>query len=124
MCNIQKSKWCNPYNIGLHGDRDGVLRLLRGFADRVWGRDDFRAIFGKVLLCHCREEEDCHGDILAELADRAVGGPESGVVAMMDLVDDGLPVRISGGSGPGSNPGGQRHRLILLLGGARLELST
>ena len=58
------SVWANPFKIGVHGSRAGVLALYRqhlndsGLATRV------SELSGKLLLCHCADHEDCHGDIL------------------------------------------------------------
>jgi len=63
------TKWGNPFIIGPDGDRTEVLKKYR-----VWIMenkellDDVGSLKGKTLGCWCAPKE-CHGDILAELAE-------------------------------------------------------
>jgi hypothetical protein len=64
------SVWGNPFPIGAVGDtREDVIRKYR---DHVLARPDLLArlgeLKGKTLACWCKPS-DCHGDVLAELAD-------------------------------------------------------
>lgn len=64
------SVWGNPFVIGKDGSRAEVIAKFR-----VWfytqpellkkAKDE---LFGHVLGCWCGKEEDCHGDIIAEVA--------------------------------------------------------
>jgi len=47
-----RSKWANPFKIGVHGNRAGVLNLFREYAREAFGEDDLEELRGKVLLCH------------------------------------------------------------------------
>lgn len=62
------SKWGNPFIIGKHGNREQVLRLyaeyLKNNSELLKSIPELR---GKILGCHCKPS-NCHGDILARLA--------------------------------------------------------
>ncbi|EKS7774914.1 DUF4326 domain-containing protein [Edwardsiella ictaluri] len=65
------SIWGNPYQIGIDGDRDEVIRKYKYDFDRGFLRpfDDIdkniNEIKGKVIACHCKPLK-CHGDIIAD----------------------------------------------------------
>lgn len=65
---LPKTKWANPYRLGLHGTRTDIAK----YRDFLLRRGDLLAalpeIKGKVLGCWCFPRA-CHGDVLAELAD-------------------------------------------------------
>ncbi len=64
------SKWGNPFEIGKHGTREQVVHKYR-----EWIRDKpallaaIPELRNKVLGCWCKPAA-CHGDVLAELANR------------------------------------------------------
>ncbi len=62
------SKWGNPYRIGIDGDRAEVIKK---YAVYLVGKPELIAslyeLKDKVLGCYCKPLE-CHGDILADLA--------------------------------------------------------
>lgn len=63
------SKWGNPFKIGRDGTREEVLVKFREWFAKQWElHDDLDELQGKVLGCWCKPA-DCHGDILAEIAD-------------------------------------------------------
>ncbi len=67
-CRIdRRSKWGNPYHIGIHGTRSEVITMYESY---VRGRPDLIAalpeLAGKTLGCHCAPKR-CHGEILLEL---------------------------------------------------------
>ena len=70
----RQTKWGNPYRIGRHGSRDGVLvryaRWLREQIDNdhITVADIRRELRGKRLACWCTPKP-CHAQILAEVAD-------------------------------------------------------
>lgn len=90
------SKWGNPFVIGVHGDRDKVVKLFRILATHIatpwWQQgetlsidfqdaaanqwkltfteDDIRELKGKDLVCWCAPKP-CHADILLKLANEA-----------------------------------------------------
>jgi hypothetical protein len=64
----------NPFVIGRDGDREAVIRQYRAyFLTRVATDTQFRravlALQGKRLGCYCKPLA-CHGDIIAEWANR------------------------------------------------------
>jgi hypothetical protein len=67
---LRRSKWANPFKIGRDGTRDEVIAKFRAY---LLGRPDLLATLpelrGKTLVCWCKPEA-CHGDVLAELAER------------------------------------------------------
>ncbi len=64
------SKWGNPFPLGGDSSRDEVVAQYRSW---VVGQPHLLAALpelrGKVLACWCAPLS-CHGDVLAELADR------------------------------------------------------
>jgi len=66
------SKWGNPFAIGEDGDREEVVaKYRRWILGQVSLLRDLGEIEGKTLGCWCKPNL-CHGDILAELADKGV----------------------------------------------------
>ena len=64
------SIWGNPFVIGKDGNRDEVIQKYREYLEN----DDFllsriNELRGKKLGCYC-SPLNCHGDVLAELANR------------------------------------------------------
>jgi|TARA_R100000049_G_C1922742_1_gene67680 hypothetical protein len=59
------SKWGNPFVIGIHGNREQVIKL---YEDYLFNNYDLMAnmgeLEGKTLVCYCKPEA-CHGDVLA-----------------------------------------------------------
>lgn len=64
------SRWGNPFEVGIHGNRQEVIALYR---EHLLNSPKLMAALhelrGKVLGCWCKPA-DCHGDVLAELADK------------------------------------------------------
>lgn len=64
------SKWGNPFRIGRDGDRRAVIAKYREWVvQQPVLMDSLRELRGMRLGCYCWPL-DCHGDVLAELADR------------------------------------------------------
>ncbi|MAL92971.1 MAG: DUF4326 domain-containing protein [Pseudomonas sp.] len=63
--------WGNPYQIGVDGDREEVIRKFaydfqRGFLKVSDSFDEnISKLKGKVIACHCKPAA-CHGDIIAD----------------------------------------------------------
>ncbi|ELY3731976.1 DUF4326 domain-containing protein [Cronobacter sakazakii] len=63
--------WGNPYQIGVDGDRDEVIRKFKYDFDKGFLKPfdniekNFSALKGKVIACHCKPYA-CHGDIIAD----------------------------------------------------------
>lgn len=63
-----QKKYGNPYLVTVHG-RDKSLRLYRDEHLSKFTPEEIRAdLGGRNLACWCKEDEDCHADILLELA--------------------------------------------------------
>ena len=75
-----RSPWANPFPIGEEHNRASVIAHFRNWVltsahpDARWIRNHVHQLRGKRLACWCkgkgRENTACHGDVLAELADR------------------------------------------------------
>jgi hypothetical protein len=64
-------KWGNPFSIGPDGTREEVLEKYGlWILEQTALLDDLHELKGKTLGCWCKPQ-DCHGDILAFLADAA-----------------------------------------------------
>lgn len=65
----RRSKWGNPYSVKEYG-RDKALQLYREYIDKKIesGELDISELRGKNLACFCPLNENCHADILLELA--------------------------------------------------------
>ena len=67
---LTESDWCNPFKIGVDGTREEVIEKFERYLTQE--RPDLMArlpeLRGKVLACWCKPS-DCHGDVLARLAD-------------------------------------------------------
>lgn len=88
------TKWGNPFIVGMHGDRDHVVKLFRVLAKHVFvpyiesgqtlsidfndddelnnwkltlDRESILELKGKDLVCWCAPKP-CHADVLLELA--------------------------------------------------------
>lgn len=65
-------RWGNRFVIGVHGDRETVIRLFR---EDLWRRikaneialADLSLLHGKQLVCVCKPKP-CHGDVLEAAA--------------------------------------------------------
>lgn len=70
----RKGPYGNPFVIGVDGDRDEVIAKFRRWvttspcARSLWVREHLHELRGKRLGCWCTPK-DCHGHVLAELAD-------------------------------------------------------
>lgn len=64
------SKWGNPYIVGRDGTREEVIFRYKLFLmERPGLLRDVSDLRGKTLGCYC-SPFPCHGDVLAEMADR------------------------------------------------------
>jgi hypothetical protein len=64
------SKWGNPFKIGKDGTREEVISKYREWIMKQPELlADLHELKGKVLGCWCKPLA-CHGDVLAELADK------------------------------------------------------
>lgn len=59
--------WGNPFKVANTGRVPAVMR----FACEVAPRLDVSPLRGKNLACWCKPKEECHADILLELANEA-----------------------------------------------------
>jgi len=66
------SKWGNPFVIGRDGTREQVIKKYRDWiATRPELLAQLSELRGKTLGCYCKPEA-CHGDVLADLADKDI----------------------------------------------------
>ncbi|MGZ3610602.1 MAG: DUF4326 domain-containing protein [Ktedonobacteraceae bacterium] len=67
------TKWGNAYYIGVDGNWDQVLKKYRGYLEASSGlvNEAKKELRGKNLACWCKPTEDCHADILLEIANEA-----------------------------------------------------
>jgi hypothetical protein len=64
------SKWGNPFVMGKDGNREQVIQMYKDYIlKRADLLDALHELRGKRIACNCKPE-NCHGDILAELADQ------------------------------------------------------
>lgn len=62
------SKWGNPFEIGVDGNRDEVIKKFKTYIlSNKELMKDIVELKGKILGCWCYPNK-CHGDILVELA--------------------------------------------------------
>ena len=66
------TRWGNPFRVGVDGDRAECVKAYRDALVRgglSFGVDDVRReLAGRDLACWCRLDEQCHADILLEIA--------------------------------------------------------
>lgn len=71
-----KSKWHNPYTLAkehTNEERLEVIRLFKEYITKGEGKhllNDLHELEGKIICCHCEENQDCHGDILINLLNK------------------------------------------------------
>jgi len=64
------SKWGNPFKIGRDGTREEVIEKYRRFLlNNPELMSSLHEVRGKILGCWCKPLP-CHGDVIAELADK------------------------------------------------------
>ena len=64
---LQK-KYGNPYLVCVYG-RDNSVQLYRDVHLKQYTPEEIQTdLGGRNLACWCKEDEDCHADILLELA--------------------------------------------------------
>ena len=62
------TKWGNPFRIGIDGNRDEVVAKYEAWVvTQKHLMDSLSELIGKILGCHCEEDELCHGKILIKL---------------------------------------------------------
>jgi len=67
------TKWGNPFKMDSGCTREQSIQKFREwFPTQKHLVDSLHEIQGKVLGCWCKPK-DCHGDILAEFADKQAG---------------------------------------------------
>ncbi|MBP6252450.1 MAG: DUF4326 domain-containing protein [Rubrivivax sp.] len=70
------TKWGNPFAVAGHG-RAHAVHLYRGWLTGMLaaGHLDPAELRGKSLACWCRLDQECHADVLLELANASEGKP-------------------------------------------------
>ena len=64
---VSRSPWANPFRIGKEGDRCEVINKYRHYAAANFKNEDLMKLDGRVLLCHCRLQDECHADVLIDM---------------------------------------------------------
>ena len=64
------SKWANPFKITADRSRGEAIGRVERFLVDSGLVAQIGELAGKVLLCHCRPGDRCHGDVLVEHAER------------------------------------------------------
>lgn len=68
------TRWGNPYRVEELGRHEAMVRYRKLFETQAKGKPtefpapDLSELRGKDLACWCRLDEECHADILLELA--------------------------------------------------------
>ena len=110
-CRGCKSIWANPFRIGVHGNREGVITLYKQHLVDSGLRQKILELSGKTLLCHCADNEACHGDVLLDALGNAQDvkpkkrklfeespdhfkGNLAESEVLLDYIEDGLPCRV------------------------------
>lgn len=69
-CELQRSKWANPFRIGEGCSREASVILYRRYIETRILQDpeifDIVELYNKDLVCWCAPLS-CHGDVLLEL---------------------------------------------------------
>ncbi len=65
------TKWGNPFKVGPDGTSADCTRAYRKWSEKAW--DGWRHMVeqdlrGKDLVCWCRLDQECHADVLLEIA--------------------------------------------------------
>ena len=67
------SKYGNPFKIGVDGDRKTVIEK---FSNYLYNNEELQnavmSLRGLRLGCYCEENEECHGDVIAEYIENKV----------------------------------------------------
>jgi len=75
----RRGPWGNPFRISGEASRDEVIRkftnwVINDSSQRArWIREHVHELRGKTLACWCKPA-DCHGDVLAAMAEEADRG--------------------------------------------------
>ena len=82
----EKRGWLgNPFTLENHERAESIQAFRQAFEDKLQRDDDFRAavanLAGKTLGCWCQHVSDsepgCHGEVIAEWADRLAADGEA-----------------------------------------------
>ena len=100
---LPRSKWANPFHIGKDFTREQAISKYEIYVEESGLGKQLSELKGKMLLCHCRPGEACHGDVLLEQVGRcckmppapvALEAPSEGHHMIMEDFEDGLPARL------------------------------
>lgn len=73
---LAASIWGNPFKVGRDGPTaEAVIKKYRKWLmepEQAWLRQRLPELRGRVIACWCKPNWPCHGDVLAELADKGV----------------------------------------------------
>ncbi len=66
----RRTKWGNPFRIPPYTREESLELYEEWIQEQMWLLKDIHELKDKVLGCWCKPDFACHGDILAELADK------------------------------------------------------
>ena len=139
-----RSVWANPFMVSDRLPRDVSHQKYRNYLEESGKVGEIEALRGKVLVCHCKEDQACHADVLIDLrrsaraapdvqmdpapAARTTSTPLSGsfffgaaveAEPLVVFIEDGLPVRAGPEVGDGRYPDVEFTRAADVGGGWR-----
>lgn len=72
------SHWSNPYTVEEYGRHMAVVMYRRDLANSILGPEVYDRIIAELrghdLACWCKLSDECHADVLLELANEPVEG--------------------------------------------------
>lgn len=82
----RKTRWGNPFVVGLNGNREQVIAQYRDYLMRnpAMVRDAKVLLRDKVLGCWCAPRA-CHGDVLIEIANASPTGDKPELSPIEDM---------------------------------------
>ena len=61
------SWWANPFRVGRDGSRSQVVEKFCDHIKKGKAKEGIEGLAGKTLVCQCREDQECHADVLIDL---------------------------------------------------------
>ena len=62
--NLSRSVFCNNYKVAVHGREAAITLFERYLKNSPLLMGQLWTLSGCRLLCHCRKNQDCHGDVI------------------------------------------------------------
>lgn len=90
------SKWGNPFRVGRHMPLTQAINLHSHWIQNAGGRKllkDLHELRGKNLACYCPVTQECHCDILLQLANGEIEIPDQSPFEMLERLEVSTPDR-------------------------------